>query len=148
MARDDIRIEWRFPASRETVFHAWMNADEIAAWFAAPPFVVTQAVWAPREGTAWQVDFRSPDGWTYREAGSFLEVRPPEKLVFSLTQIGLPHPGPETVVSVTFKAAGEAETVMHFHQTGFTSATLRDGNEEGWRECFTTLGSHLHALGA
>jgi uncharacterized protein YndB with AHSA1/START domain len=148
MASNEIRIEWRFPAARETVFGAWMDAEEIAEWFAAPPFVVTDTVWAPREGEAWQVHFRSPDGWTYREAGSFLEVRPPERLVFSLTQIGLPDPGPETIVSVIFEAVSAAETVMHFRQTGFTSAALRDGNEGGWRECFTSLESHLRIVGA
>lgn len=148
MASDEIRIEWRFHASREKLFRAWMSADEIAAWFAAPPFVVTDAAWAPREGADWQVDFRSPDGWTYREAGSFLEIRPPEKLVFSLTQIGLPDPGPETIVSVIFEAVSEAETLMRFRQTGFTSIALRDGNEEGWRGCFSALESHLHAVAA
>jgi uncharacterized protein YndB with AHSA1/START domain len=147
VARSDrkICIERRFAAPRDTVFAAWMDAGEIEAWFAAAPFVVTSVDWMPDEGSSWRVEFRSPDGSIYQEAGTFLEVQPPEKLVFSLTQTGLPQPTSETIVTVAFEAVDEAETVMIFRQTGFTSAGLRDGNEAGWQDCFDALGRHLNA---
>jgi uncharacterized protein YndB with AHSA1/START domain len=135
----EVLIERRFSASRETVFDSWANASEIAGWFAVPPFVVTAVDWMPSDGSPWRVDFGSPSGSTYWEEGFFLEVRPPEKLVFSLTQVGLPERRPETLVTVTFKVEGETETLMNFRQTGFGSVENRDGNTEGWESCFDAL---------
>jgi uncharacterized protein YndB with AHSA1/START domain len=140
---EEILIERRFAAAREAVFAAWTDASEIATWFAAAPFVVTSVDWTPCEGSPWRVDFRSPDGSAYREEGVFLEVRAPERLVFSLTQIGLPSPGPETIVTVTFKAEADVETLMVFRQIGFVSAEVRRGNELGWGSCFDALSMHL-----
>lgn len=139
----EIRIERLFSASREMVFESWANAAEIATWFAAAPFVVTAVDWTPRHGSRWRVDFRSPGGSAYWEEGLFLEVRPPEKLVFSLVQMGFSEPPPETVVTVTFKAESETETRMIFRQTGFGSAEIRDGNTEGWKGCFDALAGRL-----
>ena len=139
----EIRIERLFSASREMLFDSWANAAEIATWFAAAPFVVTAVDWTPRRGSRWRVDFRSPGGSTYWEEGQFLEVRPPEGLVFSLTQVGLSGPGFETIVTVAFNVESEMETRMIFRQTGFGSAKIRDGNTEGWEGCFDTLAGHL-----
>lgn len=141
----EIRIERCFPVSRERVFAAWTNAAEIATWFAAAPFVVVSATWAPGEGAPWRVDFEAPDGSRYWEEGRFLEVASPERLVFSLRQMGLAERGPATVVTVTFEAASAAETRMIFRQTGFGSARSRDDNEEGWEGCLDALLLHLGA---
>ncbi|WP_433330266.1 SRPBCC domain-containing protein [Spirillospora sp. CA-294931] len=35
------------------------------------------------------------------------------------------------------------KTEMTFEQSGFGSAAVRDGNSEGWRECFAKLDAHL-----
>jgi uncharacterized protein YndB with AHSA1/START domain len=139
----ELRIERRFSASREAVFDSWTNASEIAIWFAAAPFVVTAVDWTPSEGSPWRVDFGSPSGSTYWEEGFFLEVRSPEKLVFSLIQVGLPERRPETVVTVIFEAESGTETLMTFRQTGFVSAELRDENQEGWEICFNALVRHV-----
>jgi len=63
--------------------------------------------------------------------------------VFTLTQQdGDGNTGPETLVTVVFVERG-AKTEMTFVQTGFDSAAMRDGNAEGWRECFDKLEEHL-----
>jgi uncharacterized protein YndB with AHSA1/START domain len=139
MTGHDVTMEWRFSAPRETVFNAWMAADAVADWFAAPPFVVTGTDWVPVEGRNWRINFRAPDGRSYHETGSFLTVRRPDRLVFTLEQVGLPYPGSQTTVEVTFGAAGPMLTVMSFRQTGFARPELRDGNAEGWQSCFEQL---------
>ena len=66
----------------------------------------------------------------------------PDRLVLSLTQEHDGSSGPETVVTVSFAQVG-ALTEMRFHQTGFESAQRRDGNAEGWMECFRKLAVHF-----
>jgi ketosteroid isomerase-like protein len=71
-----------------------------------------------------------------------LDVREPERLVFTLTQRGNGQAGPETTVVVDFTEEG-GRTHMAFEQSGYTSKSMRDGNAEGWLECFQKLEAHL-----
>ena len=128
-----------FDAPRELVFRNWIEPDLISQWFAPDTFTVTACQLDPRPGGKWSIEYRSNNGETITESGDFREIVPPEKIVMTLTQRpGSRARGPETVVAVTFEAIGK-QTRMTFLQTGFDSQEHRDGNAEGWNECFGKL---------
>lgn len=140
----DILITRVFDAPRDRVFGHWVRAADLAAWFAPKGFTVTLSEADARPGGRWRVEYRSDEsGQEYHEYGEFRVVEPPERLELTLTQQAADgEPGPETVVTVAFADHG-GKTEMAFQQTGFTSVAVRDGNAEGWQECFKKLDTRL-----
>jgi uncharacterized protein YndB with AHSA1/START domain len=143
--RADTRVSYAIPivrvfdAPRDQVFRHWVEAEEVSTWFAPEGFTITTCQVDARPGGRWRVTFRSAAGEVHHEYGEFREVVAPEKLVFTLTQEdGSGHAGPETLVTVVLVEKG-AQTEMIFNQTGLVSAAIRDGNAEGWQECFNKL---------
>jgi uncharacterized protein YndB with AHSA1/START domain len=132
-----------FNAPRALVFQAWLRPDDLATWFAPYGYAVTRCQVDPRPGGRWLIEFRAAGGQLIREFGEFRHIEAPERLVFTLTQHdGNGQPGPETLVTVTFTQRGST-TEMTFQQTGFDSATRRDGNTDGWQDCFDQLDQRL-----
>jgi uncharacterized protein (TIGR02246 family) len=138
-------MEHVFAAPRELVFRNWVEPELLGAWFAPAGFDVTSCRFEARLGGRWRIEFSSPGGERYVEHGELLEMVEPERLVFSLTQEDAAgHVGPRTVVTVSFVERGPETTIM-FRQTGYRSAKMRDGNAEGWGECFAKLAANVAA---
>jgi uncharacterized protein YndB with AHSA1/START domain len=132
-----------FDAPRDRVFGNWVEPDHVRIWFAPDGFTVTACEIDARPGGRWRVEYRSESGVTFLEHGEFHEVVRPERLVFSLMQEDSSgHLRASTLVTVTFIQKG-ARTEVTFHQTGFDTAAKRDGNVQGWKECFGKLDLHL-----
>jgi uncharacterized protein YndB with AHSA1/START domain len=132
-----------FDSPQERVFRNWIEPDHVKAWFAPDGFTITRCEVDARPGGRWHVEYRSGSGLAYVEYGEFHEVVYPERLVFSLTrEDGSGHSLLTGSVRVTFTKKG-AKTEVTFHQTGFDSTATRDGNVEGWKECFRKLDLHL-----
>lgn len=142
VADSKISIERVFDAPRALVFANWTNAEDVAAWFAPDGFTVLGCDVDARPGGRWQVTFRSDSGHVHEEFGEFIDVREPDRLEFSLTQRSNGKSGPKTTVIVEFADKG-GKTHMAFQQSGYTSKDMRDGNAEGWAECFRKLEAHL-----
>lgn len=138
MPASDIRIEAWFDRPRAVVFAAWTTPDVVATWFAVQPWTVTEVQMTARAGENWRVDFRHPDGREYREEGTFKEVSVPDRLVFTLRQIGLGGLSPVTTITVTFDEQ-PGGTRVAFVQSGFEDPDQRAGNADGWSGCFQRL---------
>ncbi len=139
-----ILIERIFSAPRALVFANWIDADEAAEWFAPDGFTAVHSEMDAAPGGRWRIDFQAPDGQLHTECGVFLEIIPPERLVFTLTQSSGGQTGPETTVAVVFSDV-DGGTRMRFKQSGYTAIDVRDGNAEGWQECFGKLARRLEA---
>jgi uncharacterized protein YndB with AHSA1/START domain/ketosteroid isomerase-like protein len=141
----ELSLDYVFDAPRELVFENWLKPGLLSEWFAPDGFDVTRCEVEARTGGKWRVEFRAASGESHSEYGELHEIRAPERLVFSLTQADAHgRVGPKTTVEVTFVAQGE-KTLIHFLQTGFDSARVRDGNAAGWKECFGKLARALTA---
>lgn len=141
-----VTLERLIDAPRTDVYHNWLRAADLAAWFAPDGYEVTRSEVDARVGGQWLVEYRSARGATYRELGEFRELIEPERLVLTLTQQPADGAsGPETTITVTLHERGQ-RTLMVFEQTGLTSTSMRDGQAQGWRECFIKLDRHLMAF--
>ena len=140
----DLTIVREFDAPRELVFEMWTNPLHSINWMGPreyPAAVFEQDV---RIGGKWRGCLRPGPGaegsgedlW---QGGEYLEIEPPEKLVFTFAWDG----GPERVVTVILNDAGNGRTRMVFHQTGFDTQSNRDGHEEGWSSSFDRLADKL-----
>jgi uncharacterized protein YndB with AHSA1/START domain len=143
VAQHEIALTEYFEAPRPRVFANWTQSRLVRGWFAPDGFTVADCVFDARPGASWRVTFESATGERHTESGEFLEVRAPEKLVFTLTQQdGHGSQGPPTLVTVNFVEDG-GRTRMDFRQSGYRDASMRDANREGWGECFRKLASQL-----
>jgi uncharacterized protein YndB with AHSA1/START domain len=138
----DAVITRSFSASADLVFRQWVTPEGLRRWFAPDGFTVTLAETDPVPGGRWQVEMRSEDGEVYLEYGDYREIDSPRRLVFTLTQGHDSDVGPRTAVTVDFSDK-DGRTEMAFLQEGFETAERRDGNIEGWNECFNKLEASL-----
>jgi len=125
------------------VFDAWIDAETIKQWSAPQGFTITQGSAEHRAGGGWRCCMRSSDGIDLCVGGTYREIAPPERLVFTHAwDDGEGNPGHETLVTVNFADLG-GKSSLTLRQTGFESRESRDGHEGGWSECLDRLAELL-----
>ena len=137
-----LQIKRTFAAPRDRVFRAWTDAKQFALWFHPTTdytTVITQM--DLRNGGAYRLEMRRKDGNVSKLAGTYKEVKPPEKLVFTWRwqQEGAPA---ETLVTVEFRDLGGSTEILLTHSS-FTDPAYRDKHNEGWTGCFSLLEKYL-----
>jgi uncharacterized protein YndB with AHSA1/START domain len=129
-----IRLRRRFASPREKVFRAWTQPETLKRW------------WCPKGWTPAEIEIDLRVGGTYRIGmrrlsggapiyvrGRFLEVRPPEKLVYTWHWDGAFEQMPETQVAVEFLEIGSKTDVILTHEA-FSDLVLRHEHRNGWIE--------------
>ncbi|AYF74819.1 ArsR family transcriptional regulator [Nocardia yunnanensis] len=72
----------------ETVWEWWTSAELARQWWHPAHFEVADCVLEPAAGGVLSMALREGDGTEYRSAGCFLEVVPPQRLLFQLAPVG------------------------------------------------------------
>lgn len=143
----DLKITREFDAPPELVFEQWSNPKYVSYWFAPDGYTVTSCDFVPVMGASWQVVYTS-ESETCTEHGDFLEVNPPNRLVFTLSQHGRGDVTvSETIIVVKFETTTSG-TRLQFHQSGFETTQRRDDHVFGWDQCFNKLNESLIASAA
>jgi uncharacterized protein YndB with AHSA1/START domain len=147
-----LQITRVFDAPRELVFKAWTDANQFKQWFGAAACegssLESMKVDA-RTGGKYRLQVRRADGEFWTTAGTYREVTPPERLVFtwqfekdgSGDEYGEVEP-PEMLVTLEFKARGKQTELILTHET-FASVESRDRHEDGWGRCLNELGKFV-----
>ncbi len=135
-----IEIERSFDTSAELVFEAWTQAERLTTWLGPEGFVCKHVELDVRVGGTLAVDMLSPDGTSYRFVGSYREVSPPARLVFTW---GTPATG-ETVCTVQLTSKGQ-RTHMHFKQTNIRQEEIA-GYRTGWEQSIAKLTQSISSL--
>ena len=79
----DLVIERIFDAPREQVWRAWTDPELFMRWWGPSTFTSPTCRMDVRPGGRYVWSMRDPDGNDYYSAGMFLEVIPPERLVYT-----------------------------------------------------------------
>ena len=126
-------------ASRERVFAAWTQAEQIAQWFGPETCSVRDAEIDLRVGGAYR--FKMSDGkhGEVEVAGVYKEIVEPEKLVFSWEWQTEPlRASGVSEVTVVFVEKDES-TEIQLRHVGLTSDELAADHQRGWSGCFDCL---------
>jgi uncharacterized protein YndB with AHSA1/START domain len=163
----DFTITRIFDAPRELVFKAWTEPGHMTQWWGPRGFSNPICEMDVRNGGAYRLVMRSPDGVDYPIKGVFREIVRPERIV--MTQDVSEHPAQwHDLVNPNRKKgdnnpAGELLTTVIFEEVGgktkltvrtrFTSASIRDamlkmGMTEGWSQSLDRLTELLAAMDA
>jgi uncharacterized protein YndB with AHSA1/START domain len=105
-------------ASRERVFRAFSDPVHLAQWWGPTGFSSTFHEFDLRPGGAWRFVMHGPDGRNYRNESVFVEVAPPERIVFEHLS------GHHFLMTITFVAQGDS-TLVGWRQVFDTAAECR-----------------------
>ncbi|MBO6540926.1 MAG: SRPBCC domain-containing protein [Rhizobiaceae bacterium] len=143
-ARPELTIKRVFDAPRELVYACWTREEHMRNWFFPKDFNVPVAQSDIRQGGSYRSCLRAPDGTDYWVGGTYRELLPPERIVFTHAwQDEAGNAEYETVVTITLKELGGGKTQLTFHQAFFLSEASRDGHETGWAESLDNLAAYL-----
>jgi uncharacterized protein YndB with AHSA1/START domain len=132
-------------APREAVYRAWTDPELLKQWFAPLPYTTPHAELDVRPGGANLVVMKGPDGPEMPNRGSYLEVVPNERIVFTDAYVGdwAPSPNkPFMTVILTFEdEAGKTRyTVRVRHWTAEDKENHEKmGFHQGWGICADQL---------
>jgi uncharacterized protein YndB with AHSA1/START domain len=135
--RRELRLSRRYPVACEKVWRAWTDPQALSAWFGpAGAHSVQAAELDVRVGGRYRIRFRTPDGEQHEVGGSYEEVQPQRKLVFSWAW----HTTPERVSRVTVAMRPDGDgTVLELLHERFVDAEARTNHERGWTGAFANL---------
>ena len=136
-----------FDAPRALVWRAWTDPAMMANWFGPRGLTSSVPERALRVGGALRIVMHGPDGNDYPMKGVFLEVAPPERLVYS--NIALDKDGNhllegETTVTLS-EQDGKTTLYLVSHMVGRVpiAPQMLAGMEAGWTQSIDKLGELL-----
>lgn len=139
-----LQIKRTFAAPRERVFRAWTDAKQFALWFHPSTDYTTVITRLDlRVGGAYSLEMHHKGGNVSRLQGTYKEVKPPEKLIFTWSWLR-DTPSPDTLVTVEFRDLGASTEVCVTHQN-FLNPEDRDKHNQGWTGCLAQLETYFVA---
>lgn len=137
-----LRRSAHFAASRERVFQAWTNAEELKRWWSPGRYTTTAADIDLRPGGHYRLTMRHPDGSIATLPGKYLEVVAPERIVMTWISVGGPRDDEhEALLTLEFLDRGGATELKLTHER--LPAASKDSYDSGWTAVIKDLQSHV-----
>ena len=115
-----------FDVPRELVFAAWTDPKHLSRWWGPNGFTTTTSSFDFKPGGVWRFVMHGPDGRDYQNRVTFMEIVPPERIVYR-------HGGGDDVEPVQFQ-----QTVIFEDLGGRTRLT--------WRGVFPSAAERDHVI--
>lgn len=138
--REVLRLERTVNAPPEAVFDAWTSPEVLQTWWpAGADWETPVAEVDARVGGGLRLVMRSPDGEEFGGCGEYLELRRPERLVFTWTWDG--HQGHEgsQVVEVELQGNDDGTTTIVLTNRGLPDEDARRSHRDGWQASLHNL---------
>jgi uncharacterized protein YndB with AHSA1/START domain len=135
-----LRVERTFNASREAVFDAWTSSDVLIRWWRPGPDWETPIAEADaRVGGRLRIVMRGPDGEEIGGGGEYVEVTPPERLVFTWIWDGQEGHAGSQLVEVEFSEQADRTTTVVVTNRGLRDEEDRRSHRDGWQGSLDNL---------
>jgi uncharacterized protein YndB with AHSA1/START domain len=142
LTKPSLTLKKRLKAQPAQVFSAWTDPQKLIHWF-GPNETIAGSVRADldvRVGGRFRVSFKTEDGEYHEVGGTYREVAPPSRLVFSWAWHSTPER--ESLVTLTMAKDGDG-TMLTLHHEQFFDEKARDGHRHGWTGTLEKLDSYL-----
>ena len=129
--KPSLTLSRRYPVAPEKVWRAWTDPQAVKRWWGPTPGEpVSLAELDVRVGGGFRIVFGGPDGKLHECAGTYKEVVPNRKLVFTWSW---PNSTPErvSVVTIVFKDLNGKTELIFKHEQLFDEKA-RDDHKRGW----------------
>lgn len=148
-----LRLTRLFQVSRERLLAAWTDPQALMRWFSpSSDYSTPSAVVDPRVGGRYWIDMMAADGSVYTATGTYREVRPPDRLVFTWAWEGSGCGGRgltefyDTLVTLEFRTVSGGTELTLIHEQ-FPTAEERARHRSGWTGCLDHLAQMLDEQG-
>ena len=133
-----LHIRRNFSATPEKVFEAWTQKEQFSQWFApSKEFKTIIHHMDVRPGGRYRVELQDPAGKAHIVEGTYREIIPSQRIVFSWAWETEPQHG-EMEITLEFWPAPEG-TELSLTQRNFPNQTSRDEHNKGWTGCLDRL---------
>jgi len=137
LQRESLLLTRFYPVAPETVWSAWTDPSALRVWFGQAESPVWSAEMDVRAGGRYRLVLREPGGLSFTVHGTYHEVTPPHRLVFTWEQRGSPYEG-ESLITVELRALRGGT------ELSFTLDPVFDPRSpDAWRGDFKRLGRLL-----
>ena len=79
----ELVLERVIDAPRERVWQAWADPKQVVKWFAPKPYTLSIEKMDLRTGGSFSMAMHSPEGQTHAFSGTYPEIDPPSKIVWT-----------------------------------------------------------------
>ena len=149
-----LELEREFDAPRELVWMAFADPYHLSQWWGPKGFTNPVCEIDLRAGGKWHHVMRGPDGKDYPTDSVFIEVTPPERIVYrnaaATAEVFGNNPPPSFIRVITLDDLGNGRTRLtlnaYFDTADQKDAVIRRGFREGVLESFDKLLAHLATL--
>lgn len=125
-------LQRRFRASPERVFRAWTRPVALREWWCPPGWMAGEIEVDLRVGGVYRIAMTRPAGGApVAVSGQFVEVDPPDRLIYTWCWEGAFTEMPPTLVSLQLEGSAE-ETLLTLRHENFVDAALRHQHRSGW----------------
>ncbi|MGA7490328.1 MAG: SRPBCC domain-containing protein [Xanthobacteraceae bacterium] len=129
LTKPSLTIKRRINAPPDKVYDAWIDPVKLARWWGPAQAETLSAEVDARVGGRYRIVFRTPDGEEHDVSGTYREVVPNEKLVF--TWMWRTMPERQSLVTLALKPDGDATLLTLLHEQ-FLDEPARDRHRSGW----------------
>lgn len=129
-----------FPASRQRVFRAWIEPEALEQWLKPAGKNIAVSKLDARAGGSFRFDLENGGCIT----GTYLQIIPPEQLVFTWTGTAIQEQ--ETIVTLDFLDLGQTVTEVVLTHEGLNTPDLYTMFGSGWPSLFDMLASVLPTI--
>jgi uncharacterized protein YndB with AHSA1/START domain len=137
-----LHMKRTFRAPRDKVFRAWTDRVELAQWFApSAEYSTVVPELELRVGGRYRVEMHHKDGNVHSVSGTYREIKPPEKVVFTWRWDRDASPE-HSVVTIEFQDLGNSTEVTLIHER-LPNAEEREKHAHGWNGCMDQLAKFL-----
>ena len=131
-------------ATPERVFEAWTTPALLRAWYGVDDSWTTPVAEVDlRVGGRYRITLVKPGGDSFDEAGEYVQIDPPHRLVYTCDSTG--WDGRQTVTVEFLPHADGTEVVVV--ESGYPTAELRDEHAGGWALFVDRLAGFVEAAG-
>ena len=132
-----------FSAPIEKVYNAWTNPDMLTQWFASNvrwnhPLIDVET----KPGGRRNVTMRHSDGDEMKITGTYLELIPNQRIVFTWLAVDMHMGDDPTQVTIDLKSTSDGTELTLTHDR-LVDPNVRQGTSDGWNGCFEMLEAYL-----
>ena len=136
-----LQVRRLISAPRERVFRAWIEREALQQWFRPGGVEVKVSRLEAHVGGSYQFETKASDGTRVVTTGKYLEIRFPEKLVFTWATNATENK--ETLVTVEFIEQGASTEVILTHDR-LASGVVMARHQQGWESILDRLASVMN----
>jgi len=123
-------IERMMPAPPDLVYDEWLDAEHMTEWMCPRPARPTRVVLDPRTGGEYRIEV-DDEGFEFTIFGRYLVLDRPNRIQFTWNCSTWEPGTPDSVVTVTFEAAQDDQTLMTIQHAQLPPGLVNE-HQSGW----------------